>query len=844
MNSHRTASIAVFISIGLYSFAFAQPPPQPAVNPGEFEPMTGVIIAFPPPLPMSLVAEMSEDVNVMSVVPNVSVMQSAITAYGNSGVNLNNCTFLICPSSANLSRDNGPWYIFNGDDIQGIADNINNAGTPIDSLPWYIGDSLNIPVYNTNLVIQGGNWMSDGMGKAVSSAMVYAQNPSLTVAQINSIMRNYLGVENYFITEGYGGFDFAHVDTWAKFLDPGRILVKRYNPPVPELEALAHYLSTLMSSYGRPYEILRIDNDYTTAYTNSLFLNNKVLVPLFNNPLDSLALGTWSAAMPGYEVLGFPDGGWGPGNALHCRTMGITDRYMLRITHIPLFDRENDGNNYVVQANVHAYSNMPLAPGMPRLYWKVEGGNYNIVTMTHTVGDSFAAVIPEQPDNTQIYYYIHAEDNSNRSENHPYIGPGNPHHFSVGPDIEPPIIEIELPEVILPNTLPLQISAEVSDNRWITSVTLEFMINNVPADTLAMTLQPLSAVIYEALLNPQVIPGDRIQLRIKAVDNAINQNTTYSPAQGYYNIEVAGEIEVCLWNPCAQASGQEIYDFFQRAGIQSFYSVAEPEVFERYTNIFICMGSWPNSYSLNLAQVNKIADYIQSGHCAYLEGTDAWAYSPYHLQLSQAFGIVGIYDGPIVQSVNPLLGITGTFTAGMSFNSNNSHYVDRIAPAAGSESIFLHADTSYGVIHETLNYRTVGLSVEFGSLNGNNTSSTKGKLLREIFRFFRLDSAFEYGLLKDEINVIELGKFRLGNPSPNPFNASTTISYNLPFPGEISLVVYDVAGREIAQIASGLAAAGNHSIVWNAENTPSGVYFLRLFNETNDISVKKVVLLK
>jgi|GEM_PF-1183356 len=828
----------------IYMTASAEPPPQPAVNPGEFEPMSGVIIAFPPPLPMSLVVEMAEDVNVMSVVPDNATMQSAINSYTSSGVNLNNCTFLICPSSANLSRDNGPWYIFDGLGFQGIADNINSQGTPIDSLPWYIGDSLNIPVYQTGLVVQGGNWMSDGMGIAMSSEMIYTQNPSLTQTQIHNRVHDYLGIENYLVFCGFGGYSNAHIDTWGKFLDPGRVIIKRYNPPDPEIEALAHYISTLQSSYGRAYQVLRINNDYTTSYTNSLFLNNKVLVPTNNgHPLDSLALETWREAMPGYEVLGFGPG-WGPGNALHCRTMGITDRYMLRITHIPVFDQENFGQSFPVTAAVHAYCNTALLAGMPQVYWKIAGGNYSILPMIHTVGDSYTAAIPAQAEGTDIYYYIHAEDDSGRSENHPYIGPGNPYHFYAGADTEAPTVEITLPPTLLPSSLPLLVTAEVRDNRWIESVTLEYMINGIPADTLEMTLQNLSAVIYEAEFNPDVAPGDTVQVRIKAVDNAVDPNTTYSPAAGYYQIEIVGTLGICVWNPCGQSSGELIYEYFERAGLECFYTEEEPEVFNRYTYMFICMGSWPNSYSLSLAQVNTITAYIQSGHCVYLEGTDAFAYGPYHTQLAQAFGIVGIWDGPIVQSVNPILGVTGTFTAGMSFNSNNTHYVDRIGAAAGSQLIFTHADTGFGVIHTGANSKTAGLSVEFGGLSGNNAASTKPNLLRQILRYFRgnaADGEIE-GWEEEQVEIVN--QFESMGVYPNPFNQQLAISFELREASEVKLAVYDVLGREVANLASRDSHLGTNTVVWDAEGVGSGVYFVRLSVASGQSSVRKVVLMK
>ncbi|MBX2990524.1 MAG: T9SS type A sorting domain-containing protein [Bacteroidetes bacterium] len=62
---------------------------------------------------------------------------------------------------------------------------------------------------------------------------------------------------------------------------------------------------------------------------------------------------------------------------------------------------------------------------------------------------------------------------------------------------------------------------------------------------------------------------------------------------------------------------------------------------------------------------------------------------------------------------------------------------------------------------------------------------------------------------------------------PNPFNPSTTIKFELPENSSVSLVVYDVLGREVAQLVSGSREAGYHSATWDASNMSSGVYFAR-----------------
>lgn len=78
---------------------------------------------------------------------------------------------------------------------------------------------------------------------------------------------------------------------------------------------------------------------------------------------------------------------------------------------------------------------------------------------------------------------------------------------------------------------------------------------------------------------------------------------------------------------------------------------------------------------------------------------------------------------------------------------------------------------------------------------------------------------------------------------PNPFNPITTIEFALPVNGKVRLTLYDILGREVKEIASGIFDAGNHKIKLDASNLTSGVYYYKL--EANDfISVKKLILIK
>lgn len=70
-------------------------------------------------------------------------------------------------------------------------------------------------------------------------------------------------------------------------------------------------------------------------------------------------------------------------------------------------------------------------------------------------------------------------------------------------------------------------------------------------------------------------------------------------------------------------------------------------------------------------------------------------------------------------------------------------------------------------------------------------------------------------------------RYMLHQNYPNPFNPETHFDFSLPEGGDVSLVIYDVLGREVARLISGILGAGNHSVTWNGESSSSGVYIAR-----------------
>jgi len=93
--------------------------------------------------------------------------------------------------------------------------------------------------------------------------------------------------------------------------------------------------------------------------------------------------------------------------------------------------------------------------------------------------------------------------------------------------------------------------------------------------------------------------------------------------------------------------------------------------------------------------------------------------------------------------------------------------------------------------------------------------------------------------------------FRLLQNYPNPFNPSTTISYQIPEASNVTLIVYDILGKEAAKLVNGEKDAGTYNAQFSTSNLQlsSGIYFYRLearskVSSKHYTEVGKMVLLR
>lgn len=468
----RVGQVALAAGWLLVGAAAAQPA-APARMCAEWEPAFGTLIRWPLGIPSALVVELARDDSLYVLVETTSQENSARATFGGWGVNLSHCRFIYANTYSHWTRDWGPHSVFDGAGQWGIVDPVftgypwvsgcnDAAGGAVGLIPdtdrqgmrgFEEDDAVNASLaqaygcalYGLPAFLTGGNVMTDGHGTAFSTQQMLDENAIWwTEAQFRALAADYLGVATYHFVANPDIHGLQHIDCWAKLLDEETILVKQLPSWHPEhacIEAVVDELAGMTTCYGRPYRIVRVmcgaySGNATAAYTNSLILNRKVLVPLFNIASDAQALDTYRAAMPGYEVIGFAWNSWYYYDALHCRTMGIFDRHMLRIWHRRLGEEIFEAPHYPLTAMIDDRSEQGLIADSLKVYWRCDEGVWSWSPLVSVAGtDSFVASIPGQPVGTTVDYFIVAADASGRVERLPRPAPAGFYRFTVAPSL-------------------------------------------------------------------------------------------------------------------------------------------------------------------------------------------------------------------------------------------------------------------------------------------------------------------------------------------------------------------------------------------------------------------------
>lgn len=173
-------------------------------------------------------------------------------------------------------------------------------------------------------------------------------------------------------------------------------------------------------------------------------------------------------------------------------------------------------------------------------------------------------------------------------------------------------------------------------------------------------------------------------------------------------------------------------------------------------------------------------------------------------------------------------------------NSNVTQYQiwRRVKPLGGQQGEPEHVGTVNSGVEEYTDYTFTVTS-----------SYTDYLLTYDVRSYYQVGGSYsdpnwsvtEFGEVGAKVAPGEQGNMKIGttlptefavSSYPNPFNPSTTISYQLVKEADVHLQIFDLLGRQVAELVNGVKSAGFHSVIWNGsdgsgKDAPTGLYLYR-----------------
>ncbi|MGZ2368422.1 agmatine deiminase family protein [Ancylomarina sp. YFZ004] len=297
---------------------------------------------------VAITKELATSENVHIVAYNETEKNRIIELLKLDEIPLEKIDFKIYQTDDFWTRDNGPIYVRDKDGKLLIQDwGFNGWGEKTDfkkcnTIPSKIAKDQGVPVLDLNeiMINEGGSVEADGHGTLMgckSSILNSNRNPGMSQKEAEEIFTKYYGVTNFIWLDGQAGLDITdqHVDGFARFANSSTIItmnkndLKYYDVKQSDINKL--YAAT--NKNGEAYEFLIVplsQNDVMTtygknvgkgSYCNYYIANTKVLVPIYKDPNDQLALEIIQSIYPNRKVVGIDCRNlYANGGMIHCVT--------------------------------------------------------------------------------------------------------------------------------------------------------------------------------------------------------------------------------------------------------------------------------------------------------------------------------------------------------------------------------------------------------------------------------------------------------------------------------------------------------------------------------------------
>lgn len=275
-----------------------------------------------------------------------SQQESAKSYLENRSVPTSHVRWVIEETSTVWIRDYGPNFLHEvGGDGWGLADfHYYNSRPKDDDTPLFVAAATGAPVMNRQsgpkiVYTEGGNLNHDGLGTVAYSERTYGNNQGVDPSVIDQRIRSAFSAGQSIVPEDPSLDGTGHIDMFTKIVSSNTILVGEYDPDETDyqvLEDAAALFEGSTNGAGDPWNVVRIwqpDVYYVffifpvvRTYTNSLIVNDQVLLPTYNLPYDATAVAIHEAILPGKTIHSIDASNIiESGGAWHCVTMEFAD---------------------------------------------------------------------------------------------------------------------------------------------------------------------------------------------------------------------------------------------------------------------------------------------------------------------------------------------------------------------------------------------------------------------------------------------------------------------------------------------------------------------------------------
>ncbi len=321
--------------------------------PGNPETWPGVRLRKAEGVYLEIIKALARFEPVHLLVENTEVKERVLRLFQKNEISCNGITMHTYPVNDIWIRDYGPIFVRSRSEFKIINWEYNAWGgkyPPWDGdnrVPEFIANQFNIPVQKTGMVLEGGSVEVNGKGDLLTTESVLLnpnRNPQLSKKEIEQKLEQYLGAENIiWLKSGLAGDDTdGHIDDLARFLNEDTILAMVCEDEADiNFLALKENLEILRSARlknGKPINIETLPLPKTNiegtttdgsehvpaSYANFYVANHCVLVPLYDERYDGMALQLFNKYYPDREIVGIncSDLVWGQGS-IHCITQQV-----------------------------------------------------------------------------------------------------------------------------------------------------------------------------------------------------------------------------------------------------------------------------------------------------------------------------------------------------------------------------------------------------------------------------------------------------------------------------------------------------------------------------------------